>query len=93
MHEFFVTSLSSMGFDLGFKNKYQTLSFLRLVKSPDYGELFETTRHHPEVLKLIIHGRKDTLFDSTLLNEKAIYFSMLRELEEGYNQELVKKYI
>lgn len=72
--------MSKTGFDLGFKTKFETLSFLHYVKSPNYGEIFEATWNHPNVLKLFIHGRNDTLFDSKLLNEKAIYYAYRKEL-------------
>jgi len=55
-------NVSKTGFDLGFKSKYETLSFLHYVKCEEYGEMFESTKNHPKILKLIIHGRNDTLF-------------------------------
>ena len=35
VHQFFIKSMSSLGFDLGF-NKYNTLAFLHFMKSPNY---------------------------------------------------------
>ncbi len=54
--------------------------------------MFDTTWNHPKVLKLFIHGRNDSLFDSKLLNEKVMYFTYQKELEQSYNQKLLEKY-
>jgi phage terminase large subunit len=62
VHKLFLKSMSTVGFDLGFKTKYETLSFLHYIKHPDYGEIFDATWNHPNILKKFIHGRNDTLF-------------------------------
>lgn len=92
VHKFFLKSLSSTGFDIGFKTKYETVSFIHYIKSPDYGEVFAATWNHPNVLKLFIHGRNDTLFNSDLLNEKVIYYAYRKELDKSYEEKLTKKY-
>lgn len=76
--------MSSTGFDLGFHTKYETLSFIHYIKSPDYGEVFASTWNHPNVLKLFIHGRNDTLFNSSLLNQKAIYYTYKKDIPKDY---------
>lgn len=78
--------MSSAGFRLDFKNKYQTLSFMRYIQSKNYGIGFQITLDHPNILKLIIHGTKDSLFESPLLNEKAIHFCYKRNLPENYEK-------
>jgi|688.fasta_scaffold153643_4 hypothetical protein len=84
--------MSRTGFDIGFTTKYETLSFLHYIKAPEYGEIFPTTWNHPNVLKLFIYGRNDTLFTPSLLNEKAIYYTYAKELPKDYESKLIKKY-
>lgn len=62
IHKIFLRAISSTGFNLDFKNKYQTLAFMRYIQSKNYGVGFQITLDHPKILKLIIHGTKDALF-------------------------------
>lgn len=41
---------------------------MRYIQSKDFGKGFVNTTNHPNILKLFIHGNKDTLFETTLLN-------------------------
>lgn len=84
--------MSSTGFGMDFKSKYETMSFLHYIKSPDYGEIFDATWNHPSVLKLFIHGRKDTLFQPKLLNEKVVYYCYQKKLKDSYEEKLTDKY-
>ena len=43
-------------------NKYQTISTLKLMMSPEFESMFENMRNFPKVLKLIAYGRNDTFF-------------------------------
>lgn len=44
------------------------------------------------MLKLFIHGRNDTLFESKLLNEKVAYYCYLNKLDGSYEERLTDKY-
>lgn len=63
-----IKNIQKVGFPLAFNNKYETLAFIKYVKSKDYGELFANMVNHPKILKLIIHGLRDPLFEPPLLN-------------------------
>ena len=62
IHKFFMSSMKQTGFSLDFRDKYDTLSFMHFIKNPGFSELFEVSRHYPNLLKLLVYGRNDTLF-------------------------------
>ena len=76
-------AMKQLGFELGFQDKYQTLSFMRYIKSNKYGELFEMAHYYPPVVKLLVYGRNDTIFETQLLNEKSIFYTYKNKPEKN----------
>lgn len=73
-------------------SKYELLAFY-LILGPDIHEMFEWRRQYTKILKLIIFGRKDYLFEVPLLNELAYHYTYGDgKLKEEYNTELCKEY-
>lgn len=59
----------------------------------DISEMFEWRRQYPQILKLITFGRKDILFQTSLLNELAYHYTYGGgSLSEEYNEALSKQY-
>lgn len=40
VHNYFMKTVSGVGFNLGFRDKYETASFFRYMKTPDYNSVF-----------------------------------------------------
>ena len=60
---------------------------MRYIKSKNYGELFEMARQYPKIVKLLIYGQNDTIFETVLLNEKSIFYTYKNKPE--INEEII----
>ena len=84
--------MKQTGFDLNFRDKYDTLAFMHYIKNPGYNELFKVAEGYPNILKLFIYGRRDTLFETRLINEKVIFYSYKNKMDSELESKLAKKY-
>lgn len=62
-------------------------SFLHYYKSPEFPIMFDLNRRYPNVLKLMIFGEDDNIFNKDLLCERALFYSK----QKINNQDELKK--
>ena len=79
-----------------YTDKYQAIGFFSAILSEEFYYMFDLIRNFPPVLKLVIYGKKDSLFQVQLLNEKAVFYSYVKSLpqedEEIYRKKLLETY-
>ncbi len=57
-----------------YDSKYHIMSLFMSYKTERFNELFELNRRTPKVLKCLIYGEKDYIFDKYNNDEKAIFY-------------------
>jgi hypothetical protein len=70
------SKMSSKGFPMdSYHSKYHIMIMLLAYKTERFNEVFEFARRMPKVLKLLVYGEKDFIFDKNNNDEKAIFFT------------------